>query len=326
MITTTCAFIPTTRYATFSRLAGVDPTDNATGVPPIDSLDQWPVISGATTAPIRAEVFPASDVLIHGRWKLINKYPGRHITLNISLGWTGPLFPKVPATPGAIDCRADKPCLFDVVADAGEHFNLAADPAHAALIANMTARLAALQAGLFEGRQPNVTTEAVCAATEKNGGFLTPSDWVPGHPTPYTYPPTPATPHPHPHPHPPHPTHPPTPPPPPTPTFPPTPAAPTPAPPAGCNSTAGTITYNDDDKKHVKVPSAAVCCSMCGNTTDCRAWSWYEYQGLGKCRLTNGTPTAPRPCLDAEHTPCASGVGPLTGQEQRGRGRGQGHW
>lgn len=39
-------------YATFAALAGVDPTDEkaaAAGLPPIDSVNQWPYLSGATT-------------------------------------------------------------------------------------------------------------------------------------------------------------------------------------------------------------------------------------------------------------------------------------
>lgn len=47
------------RYATFSALAGVDPTDEkaaAAGLPPIDSLNLWPLISGANTTSPRTEV------------------------------------------------------------------------------------------------------------------------------------------------------------------------------------------------------------------------------------------------------------------------------
>ena len=37
-------------YGTFARLAGVDPTDHAaaaSGLPPIDSVDVWPLVTGA---------------------------------------------------------------------------------------------------------------------------------------------------------------------------------------------------------------------------------------------------------------------------------------
>ena len=48
---------------------------------------------------------------------------------------------------------------------------------HAARVANMSARLAVLKKGVFEGVQPDVPKDAVCKATAKNGGYLTPSDW-----------------------------------------------------------------------------------------------------------------------------------------------------
>lgn len=50
---------PYCRYATFCALAGVDPTDTraaAAGLPPIDSLNLWPLISGANPTSPRSEV------------------------------------------------------------------------------------------------------------------------------------------------------------------------------------------------------------------------------------------------------------------------------
>jgi arylsulfatase I/J len=46
-------------YATFCALAGVDATDEraaAAGLPPIDSLNLWPLLSGANATSPRAEV------------------------------------------------------------------------------------------------------------------------------------------------------------------------------------------------------------------------------------------------------------------------------
>eukprot|EP00040_Diaphanoeca_grandis_P001071 m.17406 g.17406 ORF g.17406 m.17406 type:complete len:490 (+) comp11501_c0_seq1:50-1519(+) len=155
-------------YATFSTLAGVDPADNHDGIPQIDGIDQWPVISGATTTPPRTEIFPASGVLIQNQWKLIDTSPGNAM-------WSGPLYPKVKATgPKSLDC---KPCLFDVVADPGEHNEVSG--ANPDIVKTMSARLAVLMATVFAAPTANVTKGAVCAATAKNGGFLTPSDWNP---------------------------------------------------------------------------------------------------------------------------------------------------
>jgi len=46
-------------YATFCALAGIDPTDTlaaSANLPPIDSINQWPLLSGATVVPPRKEV------------------------------------------------------------------------------------------------------------------------------------------------------------------------------------------------------------------------------------------------------------------------------
>ena len=77
--------------------------------------------------------------------------------------------------PKKIDCSEAAPCLFNVVVDPSERDDVAAS--HAALVANMSARLAVLKKGVFEGVQPDVPKDAVCKATAKNGGYLTPSDW-----------------------------------------------------------------------------------------------------------------------------------------------------
>jgi len=152
-------------YATFSTLAGVDPKDDAAGIPSIDGMDQWAVISGEATAPIRTEIFPADGVLIQGNWKLITGNAGDE-------GWSGPLYPKVKAATGP---PIQFPALFDVVKDAGEHNNLA--DANPDIVQSMAARLKVLEATDFNPDKPNAT--AICQRTRENGGFLTPSDWTP---------------------------------------------------------------------------------------------------------------------------------------------------
>ena len=88
-------------------MAGVDPTDNAEGVPKIDSINQWDVVSGASPNAPRTEIFPASGVLIQGKWKLIATGAG-------TAQWSGPLYPKVKATgPKSLGCSSKQPCLFD---------------------------------------------------------------------------------------------------------------------------------------------------------------------------------------------------------------------
>lgn len=156
-------------YATFANLAGIDPTDNHTGVPPIDSLDQWPVVTGKSKLPIRTEIYPLPGVLIQGNWKIIvGKSEGN------SAAWSGPLFPKVPAVgPKSIDCSAG--CLYDVVIDPSERNDVSKE--HKYVVSNMTARLKEMEKTNWSPTYP--TKKFSCDKTEANGGYLTPSDWVP---------------------------------------------------------------------------------------------------------------------------------------------------
>lgn len=158
-------------YATFCGLAGVDAKDDHDGVPSLDSMDQWPILSGQSKTPVRREVFPGAGVLIQDNYKLLATDAG-------VAQWSGPLYPKVKATgPKSITCSHKAPCLFDVVADPWERKDLAQD--NAEILKKMQARLATLMHTTFEGQPPNVTKDAVCAATRRNGGYLTPSDWTP---------------------------------------------------------------------------------------------------------------------------------------------------
>ena len=55
-------------YSTFCNLAGVDPTDDHAGVPSIDSINQWDVITGKASAPARTEIHPATGTV---QWILL---------------------------------------------------------------------------------------------------------------------------------------------------------------------------------------------------------------------------------------------------------------
>ena len=55
------SYVPTAlgRYATLCGLVGVDPNDthaHAHGLPPIDSLDMWPMITGRNETSPRVEI------------------------------------------------------------------------------------------------------------------------------------------------------------------------------------------------------------------------------------------------------------------------------
>jgi arylsulfatase I/J len=122
----------------------VDARARAAGLPPLDSVDLWPLISGANTTSPRAEVPLSPSAIISGDWKLL-------LGAQPVAGWSGPLFPNASspaASPHAqaLACGA-RGCLFDVASDAGEHDDVAA--AHPDVVARLAARLAALRGGFF---------------------------------------------------------------------------------------------------------------------------------------------------------------------------------
>jgi arylsulfatase B len=160
-------------YSTFANLAGVNPADDAPGIPSIDSINQWSVISGKSSSAARVEIWPADGILINGSLKLIATGPGTG-------KWSGPLYPKVPAENSTVvTCSEKAPCLYDVVADPSERADIAAG--HPDVVARMAARLAALAPTKFSGQCnecPKDGSAQICAQTAKNGGYLTPVDWV----------------------------------------------------------------------------------------------------------------------------------------------------
>lgn len=172
-------------YATFCKLAGVDPTDSAAGVPPIDSLDLTDSLftPGASTSP-RTEV-PLSfcnaeaacdapsgvgdSALISGRYKLVNGTQG-------NLGyWQGPQYPNATSAkhPGS-DPGCPSGCLFDIFADPAEQNDLR--EAQPDVFARLAARLAQIGATTFQTNNTGGADTCIPAqqAYDANGGFLSP--------------------------------------------------------------------------------------------------------------------------------------------------------
>jgi len=157
---------------------GADARAAAGGLPPPDSLDVWAHVTGANATSPRAELPVDERVLLRddgaALWKLVlGSFDGAL--------WTGPVSPNATATDPSAHVLACAPaCLFDVRADPGEHADVAA--AHPRVVAEMTARLAALQATFYSNSDsggadlcPAGTKDCLCYAAEHTyGGFLGP--------------------------------------------------------------------------------------------------------------------------------------------------------
>jgi len=183
-------------YATFAGLAGADPTDAKAakaGLPPHDSIDQWPVLSGAaSSARTRLEIGSneGGDTnrkkgatlvggLIKPPYKLVlGTGPGD--TLDYA-GWPGPQSPNATGTPKYSDMTEvcgrtpSTGCLFDIFADPSETVNLASEKHK--VFNDMLAEIDDIQETVFSPHR-GVEDEAACEkALGEYGGFWGP--WLP---------------------------------------------------------------------------------------------------------------------------------------------------
>jgi arylsulfatase I/J len=120
-------------------------------LPPVDSLDLWPVLSGAAVESPHLELVMSSNALLD-------------VTTGLKLvtgsqnpaGWSSVLFPNSTSAETdvtyAFDCAGG--CLYNVTRDPGEHTDLAESMPE--VLDAMVARLNALEAGFFQNGDTNV--------------------------------------------------------------------------------------------------------------------------------------------------------------------------
>jgi len=165
-------------YATFAFLAGVDPTDKKAadaGLPPHDSHNLWPLLSGQTTTSPRDELAVGAEFTVGG---LISN--GYKVVLgkNEQAGWTGPRFPNTTSTwdpsLSSETCgnTTETGCLFNIMEDPGEHVNLAAT--HPAVFKQMVDRIAEINKGFFNPDRGQSDPKACEMAMTKYAGFWGP--------------------------------------------------------------------------------------------------------------------------------------------------------
>ena len=156
-------------YATFSALAGVDPTDDRAAkanLPPIDSLNVWPLISGQNSTSPRVDIPISNFTLISGDYKIL--------TGDIrEAGWTGPVYPNTTKTPGisAVE-KCGSGCLYNIKEDPEERRNLASTMPD--VLKEMQTKLSKYQASLFYPDRGHVWPGACQVGLDKYGGFWGP--------------------------------------------------------------------------------------------------------------------------------------------------------
>ena len=155
-------------YATFCYLAGVDPTDEEAAkakLPPIDSMNMWPLISGQNSTSPRTDI-PASNLtLISGDYKII--------TGNVSWSaWTGPHSPNATSKVSNAIENCNDGCLFNIKTDPTEHINLATKMPD--VLEEMQKKLKKYQETYFNPDRGKRALAACDAAINKYGGFWGP--------------------------------------------------------------------------------------------------------------------------------------------------------
>lgn len=178
-------------YATFSSLAGVDPTDHraaAAGLPPIDSLDMSPVLLGANATSPRTEIVIGSS---DG-----NDHEGNTIVAGVIDvdGWKlligdidpaffqGEVYPNstsaahephlVCGDPDAGGAARGPGCLFNVFTDPSETNDVAA--ANPARVKALRRRITELQATVYNPDRGSTARTMCLTGLSKWGGFLGP--------------------------------------------------------------------------------------------------------------------------------------------------------
>eukprot|EP00055_Hartaetosiga_balthica_P003234 m.7069 g.7069 ORF g.7069 m.7069 type:complete len:553 (+) comp2699_c0_seq1:7-1665(+) len=158
-------------YATFAALAGVDPTDHeaaASGLPPIDSINMWPLLSGQTQTSPRPNVLLSDQALVNGEWKvLVGKVR--------NAAWGGPEYPNATTATDPIghhsrDCG--KGCLYNVHVDPNERNDLSAQ--NPQQLESMLELLANLSKTIWPNDPGNVDPRCAEAAQNLYGGFYGP--------------------------------------------------------------------------------------------------------------------------------------------------------
>lgn len=158
-------------YGTLCKLAGVDQHDSwaaESGLPPVDSVNVWPMVSGVNLTSPRTSILVREGLLVQGKWKL-------HVGQMIEASWGGPQYPNAstasdPISNHNLKCP-DAGCLFDVETDPSERNEVSAQ--HPDVVTQMSAELKRQEATIWSASHKN---GAACttAALGQYGGFYGP--------------------------------------------------------------------------------------------------------------------------------------------------------
>jgi arylsulfatase B len=180
-------------YTTFCALAGVDPVDQraaAAGLPPVDGLNAWPVLSGANASSGRRLQFLGSSdgtpgigrTTVQGVIRVADGYKLLLGDANPSF-WQGPTFPNSSAGGNFTHLACGDPdaaagsgrgpgCLFNVFSDPYETNDLAAQYPH--IVVELRRKITEAQATVYSPDRGQPDHHLFCKQAVDNGGFIGP--------------------------------------------------------------------------------------------------------------------------------------------------------
>ena len=169
-------------YPTLCSLAGADPADAraaAAGLPPVDGLNMWPLLSGAASASPRTEVVLGDTVTgTQVGATAVQGYINATSGLKLLTGtvwwsfWPGPQSPVKNGPSMNVSVQCSPACLFDVIADPSELKDLAKERPD--VVAAMLQHTAELSRSAFSPNRGARNQTLVCAAAAQYRGFLGP--------------------------------------------------------------------------------------------------------------------------------------------------------
>lgn len=166
-------------------MAGVDPTDKAAaaaGLPPVDSINAWEMITGASKTPLRKMMQLSSNTMIDtvGGWKIIVSgcaiiRGGLACDVTGMNMWTPSVYPNRTQPDGGgygAPANCTQGCMYNVLRDPSEREELSSEEPTQKKI--MLAALEAAQANVIQ--TPMVADDPACcrAAAQDYGHFLGP--------------------------------------------------------------------------------------------------------------------------------------------------------
>jgi len=171
-------------YATFSTIAGIDPTDGeakSANLPPIDSYNMWPLLTRTNKTNPRTEIPIGSQNAGNGNEIFVEGIivpPHKLLIGVVPLSfWQGPLYPNISTNftyQDTLKTNCHPACLFHLLDDPYEQNDIAS--LHPLIVANLTARINEYQKTVFNVDRGEEDPTACATAREVYGGFFGP--WV----------------------------------------------------------------------------------------------------------------------------------------------------